>query len=621
MAYTINKTDGTIVATVADGQIDQLSTDLTLIGKNYSGFGEALNENFIKILENFASTTRPTKPIRGQIWFDVNELKLKVYSGSEFQPVSSATISSTRPSTLGVGDLWFNDVDRQLYFFDGTNIVLLGPDYSVSQGLSGLKVVSLLDNQNQTRVVTLLYTNGILIGLFSKDTFNIKIALDGYGPAGASVIPGFNKGNLANLKFNVTVTNSESLGNEPASGYALLRTSNNFQGQIKIISNLGVIIGNADQLTLRVTDSGDVQLSNSASDKNLILSARRGDDQESALVIAPITRKIEMYPGFTNSEVNIGGNLIVNGDLTVEGTTTTINTSTMTVEDKNIELAKVSSPTNALADGGGITLKGTEDHTLNWTVASRAWNSSEHVNLVSSTSVATPTYKINGVALFEQTVFTPGSERFRLTTAVNSIPGVDAFGKQTVITVGPGLISDTPYLRIENKRISTVQSNFDIELAPDGTGNVVLIGSPKITGMADPTAAQDAATKEYVDRIAESRPLVFSIDLTDGKSNSYIISQILNNIAPPALYRDETRAKILCSIINPSSSTLNIDPLVNLTTTTVSTPSGTVGAVTNVAISPATVSPPSISITRIVKTFKIENGIWVYVSPDVNLAP
>jgi len=92
MAYQINKTDGTIVATVADGQIDQLSTDLTLIGKNYSGFGEALNENLIKLLENFASTTRPTHPIRGQIWFDVSELKLKVYSGTGFQPVSSATI-------------------------------------------------------------------------------------------------------------------------------------------------------------------------------------------------------------------------------------------------------------------------------------------------------------------------------------------------------------------------------------------------------------------------------------------------------------------------------------------------------------------------------------------------
>ena len=64
MAYQINKTDGTIVSTVADGQIDNISTDITLIGKNYSGFGEVLNENFIKILENFANVTAPTAPIK-----------------------------------------------------------------------------------------------------------------------------------------------------------------------------------------------------------------------------------------------------------------------------------------------------------------------------------------------------------------------------------------------------------------------------------------------------------------------------------------------------------------------------------------------------------------------------
>jgi hypothetical protein len=202
MAYQVNKTDGSIVATVADGQIDTLSTDLTLIGKNYSGFGESLNENFVKLLENFASTARPTQPIRGQIWFDTNELKLKVYSGSEFIPVSSATISSTQPTTLGVGDLWFNDVDKQLYFFDGITPILLGPSYSVSQGLSGFKTESILDTLNQTRVITYLYNNATLLGIFAKDSFTPKNAIIGFT---GDINPGFNAGNLPNLKFNVTV--------------------------------------------------------------------------------------------------------------------------------------------------------------------------------------------------------------------------------------------------------------------------------------------------------------------------------------------------------------------------------------------------------------------------------
>jgi hypothetical protein len=173
MAYQINKSDGSIVATVADGQVDQLSTDITLVGKNYSGFGEALNENFIKILENFAGTSIPTKPIRGQLWFDVSELKLKIYSGSEFVPVSSATISNTQPGTLGVGDLWFNNVDKQLYFYDGTTTILLAPLYSQSQGVSGLKVVSILDNQNQTRVFTYFYNMSYLSNVYLYYTFGI----------------------------------------------------------------------------------------------------------------------------------------------------------------------------------------------------------------------------------------------------------------------------------------------------------------------------------------------------------------------------------------------------------------------------------------------------------------
>jgi hypothetical protein len=183
MAYTINKSDGTILATVADGQIDTLSSDITLVGKNYSGFGEALNENLIKILENFSNTSAPTRPIRGQIWFDTTESKLKVYTGTAFVPVSSATISGTQPTTLGVGDLWYKDVDQQLYFFDGTRPILLAPAFSVSQGKSGLEVATILDSNNTSRVITLLYTGGTLLGIFSKDQFIPKIPIQGFNEA------------------------------------------------------------------------------------------------------------------------------------------------------------------------------------------------------------------------------------------------------------------------------------------------------------------------------------------------------------------------------------------------------------------------------------------------------
>jgi len=600
MAYQINKTDGTIVATVADGQIDQLSTDLTLIGKNYSGFGEALNENLIKLLENFASTTRPTHPIRGQIWFDVSELKLKVYSGTGFQPVSSATISNTQPSNLGVGDLWFNDVDRQLYFFDGTSTILLAPSYSASQGVSGLKVASILDTLNQTRVVTYFYNNGILLGIFAKDSFTPKNAIEGFT---GSITPGFNAGNLSGIKFNVTCTNAEQLGGTTATTYVRKDTSNAIAGQLRITTDLGLVIGSAGQGNFTV-NGGNVFLSNASTDKNMIFNVRKGINQEDAITIYADTRQVKIYDGYTDSLVTLGGGLVITGDLTVQGTTTTVNTATLAVEDKNIELAK-NGVDNSDADGGGITLNGGSDpdKTLTWTTSSSAWNSSEHINLASGKS-----YRINGIE-----VLTANS----LGVGITSIPGVTSFGKQTVINVGPGLVTDPAYLRLQNNKISTLLTNQDLELEPQGTGNVALIGSPKITGMADPTAAQDAATKEYVDNTIELRSIVLSMDLSDGKPNSYIITNILNNIAPVADYRDGTVARILCTILSNSTVNLDVNPLINQSTSTFNTPTGTAPAVTNVSINVATVPAPSVSTTRIIKVFQVIAGAWNHVSDTV----
>ncbi len=601
MAYQINKTDGTIVATVADGQIDELSTDITLIGRNYSGFGEALNENLIKLLENFAGTSQPTHPLRGQVWFDSSELKLKVYTGTQFLPVSSATISSTQPSSLSIGDLWFDDAAGQLYFFDGTNPLLLAPSYSSTQGLSGLKVESILDTQNQTRVITSLYNNGLLIGIFAVNSFTPKNDITGFS---GNIIPGFNAGNLAGLKFNVTVTNSEQLGGAVATKY--LRNdvpANNHAGQLNIQNDNSLIFGSAGQGTLIIAN-GEVYLSSALTEKSLHLNVTRNNNAEEAIVISASNRTVSIYDGYADSVVNIGGSTVIEGDLTVNGTTTTVNTSNVTIEDKNLILANVTSPTNITADGGGFTIKGATDKTFAYSNASNWMALSESLNLASGKALYIGgTLVINGSAL--------GS-------AITSIPGVTAFGTQNVVNIGPGAPPVTQ-MRLENNRISTVSNNDNLELAPDGTGNVSLIGSPKITGMANPTAAQDAATKEYVDDTIETRSIVLSMDLSDGKSNSYIITNILNNIAPVSEYRDGTVARILCTVINNSSSSLDINPLRSFSTQVFATDliGGTASGLTNVSFSTATLPAQAVTTTRIIKTFNITVGVWTWVSDAV----
>lgn len=614
MAYTINKTDGTILATVADGQVDTLSTDITLIGKNYSGFGEALNENLVKMLEHFSGTSSPNNPIRGQIWFDASELKLKVYNGSSFQPVSSATISTSQPLTLGAGDLWFNDIENQLYFYDGLELFLIGPAYSASQGLSGLKVQSILDSLNQTRVITGLYVGGVLLGIFSKDTFTPKSPIVGFS---GNILTGFTAGTLSGLKFDVTATNAEQLGGEPATSYVRNDKSNFINGQLSLVNNDGLVFGAAGTAQLYLSD-GDIVLVNTGESKNINFSVRKSSKQEDALTINAFTRNIKMYGDQADSSVDIGGDLRIAGNLTVEGTTTTVNSTDLVIEDARIELAVTATPTDEYADGGGIILKGATDHVILYSkfgrvaadgipaLAPGAWNSSEHINLAEGMA-----FKIGGVPVLTGNALGSG---------ITSIPGVTSFGPQTQLTV------DLMYHN--DNSISITSTDTDLVLEPNGTGSVDVSGHKIINlpdGSGDAYAAYtentDVVSKGYVDYRDRGRALVFSMDLSDGISNS-AIANLLETLAPVSEYRIGTRARILCTIQTNSSTYLNVNnELTPPGVTEFNTPGGgTAFGISSIAFNPASGASPNIpaatiSVSRVVKTFEIQTpGVWRFLT-------
>ena len=143
MSYTITLTNGTIKTEVADGQINQVATDLTLIGKNISGYGTYLNDNFVHLLENFANTSQPNHPLLGQLWYDTNDSKLKVYNGLAFVPTTSTAVVNTIPSTISSGDIVIHSTFGQMFFNDGVATRLAGPIYTTDQGLSGFYVDSI----------------------------------------------------------------------------------------------------------------------------------------------------------------------------------------------------------------------------------------------------------------------------------------------------------------------------------------------------------------------------------------------------------------------------------------------------------------------------------------------
>ena len=594
MAYLINKSDGSVLTTVSDGQIDNLTTDLTLIGKNYSGFGESFNENLVKLLENFASTSRPSKPVRGQIWFDVAELKLKVYNGTAFQPVSSATIAANQPTTLTPGDLWFDDTNKQLYFYDGTNTLLLGPSYGVSQGLSGIKVTTILDTLNQSKVITSLNNNGTLIGIFSSSgtAFTPKIPIAGFS---GTISPGFNAGSLAGIKFNVTATNSERVGGRLDTTYIRNDTNSEIDGRVKI--NNGIEVGSGGNVKL-LEVNGNLLLQNTGQNKTIVISARSGGNQYDAITIEPASQTVKIYDGFTSSQVVTGGNLIVNGDLTVLGNTVAVDVSNLRVENKFIELGIKSDSTvltNEEANNGGIVLKATADKELIWNYAKQAWVSSENIDLAENRY-----FSIGGIALLQKQ-----GDTFALTNAVTLATGIQIFGTQAEFTI------DNVY--INSNRISTLNANGNLELEPNGNGNIALIGLPRITDMGEPIGISDAATKNYVDTQLRARSLAFTFDISDGISNNDI-ANYLEDLAPVEEYDNGTIARILCTVINNLSTDVNLNTNLNQSTATFNTPTGTGAAVTNVSFSTLTVPGSATNVTRLIKTYQIIANAWTFVA-------
>ena len=168
MAYTINLTDGTIFATIPDGTTNTASS-MTLVGKNYAGYGEFLDENFIHLLENSSNTTAPAAPLTGQLWWDQTATLLKVYNGTIWKTMGAATSSSTPPTSNVTGDLWYDTVNQQVKVYTGTAFLVVGPAYTSASGTAGAIPETINDSTATPHYVTSLYVNNVRVAIFSND--------------------------------------------------------------------------------------------------------------------------------------------------------------------------------------------------------------------------------------------------------------------------------------------------------------------------------------------------------------------------------------------------------------------------------------------------------------------
>jgi len=204
MAYTVNNFNGAFLTTVADGTIDT-TTDIRFVGKNYAGYGEIQNENFLHLMENFANVSPPSKAVVGQIWYDSTstEKKLKFWDGVNWRIAGGAKAQGTPPTGLSAGEFWWDNVSKQLYTWSGTEFVLIGPETSPDLGASAVSARVVKDNLGNPHTIVELKAGGNIVAVVnSDDAFQLDTLQNS--------IPGFNPPN--EIKKGITLANTGTTG-------------------------------------------------------------------------------------------------------------------------------------------------------------------------------------------------------------------------------------------------------------------------------------------------------------------------------------------------------------------------------------------------------------------------
>ena len=427
MAYTINKTDGTTLATITDGTIDN-STSLILFGKSYSGFGEALNENLVKLLENSASTSTPSAPIKGELWFDANTNQLKVYDGSSWKLSGGAKTSATAPTSPAAGDLWMDTDDDQVYIYTGSAWQLIGPVYTSGQTLSGWKIET-LGSAGGNKVVSSMYAGNTRVAILSKETFTPSVSQTGF----ASIKAGFTLNSTLGAVFEGTKTSATYIntsGTTNSSG--TLIAGGNFlradaadttTGALTVDNDTGVIIGDAQELTISVS-SNNVTVAQTSQDKDLSFTINDGG----------VTKTPLKFTGTTGA-VTIVGNVDITGTLTVSGEYDAKNVAINTYDDAFIKLNNGNSET----DSGLIVETGdTDDARMFYEVGTNRWMAGEGGNYSQVIREADAT--TNGATSQGSVLKTDSSGIFTVAgiemSAVGSAIGTGDTGDTSVPTIG-----------------------------------------------------------------------------------------------------------------------------------------------------------------------------------------
>jgi hypothetical protein len=398
------------------------------------------NELQNAVIQNLA--TDPSTPVQGQIYYNTASDAIKVYDGAAW--VTLSTGSGTVTAVTGSGAISSSGGST--------------PNITIADASTTVKgAVQLEDSTSSTS------TSKAATPASVKSAYDLA---NGKASPSDTTFVGTTSVALNRSSANLSLTGISSVALPgSSSGTTTLQPAASAGGTVTLPASTGTLALTSDipSLTGYVTESGAQTLTNKTltspvvDGSGLVFEGPTANDYETTLsvtdptadrsialpnasgTIALTNQKISDFAEINSAELaglvsdetgtgalvfantptlvtpNIGAatgtSLVLSGDLTVNGTTTTINSTTLTVDDKNIELGSVVSPTDAGADGGGITLKGATDKTITWVDATDAWTFSEDVNLVTGKA-----YEIAGTSVLNATTLGSGVTASSLTS-------------------------------------------------------------------------------------------------------------------------------------------------------------------------------------------------------------
>ncbi len=347
MPYIVNFTDkeNKSPITVFDNT-SSTDTSLTFPGRNVTGYGQIIAENFLSLLENFASTNQPVNPVEGQLWYDSTsgQQTLKIWDNTAWKAASGIQKGVSQPAVEDskVGELWVDTTNQQLRIFTGTRWILVGPVESSVGGLRyGPVIEKIADSDNVDRFILIFYIADIPVIIFSKDSFTPKTIITGFDTvrSGINISAPATSGEIANFVggflpiLNGTAKNAQALsvgGVEVAAGNFLRKdTVNVTDFEIKIKNNNGISIGIDETFKLLSTESSN-SIYNSAAGSSLDLQTNRNGIP--ATIIRVIDNRVGINQDNPQEALDLLGNIKLTGTLTTTNTTASTNLSNGSIQ-------------------------------------------------------------------------------------------------------------------------------------------------------------------------------------------------------------------------------------------------------------------------------------------------